>query len=51
MSNAVSQFGNPNLENGPIYPNFDALLNRIASLVQTQQLVFVIDEYSYLAEA
>lgn len=48
MSNAVSQFENH--EVGPIYPNFDSLLQRVAELAE-DQLVLVIDEYPYLAEA
>lgn len=51
MSNSLNQFENPNFDNGPVYQSFDSLLNRIASLAQNQQLVFVIDEYPYLAEA
>lgn len=51
MSNVINQFENPNFDDGPIYPNFDSLLKRIANIAKDRQIVFVIDEYPYLAEA
>lgn len=50
MSNALNQFEDANFDDGPVYPSFDALLQRINTIAQNQQLVLVIDEYPYLAE-
>lgn len=35
----------------PAYPNFDALFAELGLLAKEEKLVFVIDEYPYLAEA
>lgn len=50
MSNAISRFETNNID-GPVYSSFDSLLNRVSQLAEHQQLVLVIDEYPYLAEA
>lgn len=50
MSNALSRFETNNID-GPIYSSFDSLLNRISQIAEKQQLILVIDEYPYLAEA
>ena len=38
-------------EQAPIYKNFDSALSEITKLSSDQRLIFVIDEYPYLAKA
>ncbi|WP_342769178.1 ATP-binding protein [Lactobacillus xujianguonis] len=51
MSRAVAQFEDPEINAAPMYRDFDQLLDRVAALAKKQRLVFVIDEYPYLAES
>lgn len=51
MSNALNQYQNKTIEDGPVFQNFDSLLAQIAKIAHEQQVVFVIDEYPYLAES
>ena len=53
LSKSIYQYKNPEStgESAPNYPDFDAALNDITKLSETQRLIFVIDEYPYLAKA
>lgn len=51
FSDAVNRFEYPDEENGPVYPNFDSLLEHVAKISAKQRIVLVIDEYPYLAES
>ena len=39
------------METAPVYPSFDAAFAEITRMAETERLVFVIDEYPYLARA
>ena len=51
LSQAIHSYSNPNIVNAPIYPNLDSALNAITELAKKERLIFVIDEYPYLAKA
>lgn len=51
MSNALNFFENSENHSGPVYQNFDQLLDRVAELSKKKRIIFVIDEYPYLAES
>ena len=51
LSKAVYQYEHPKAEDYPEFASFDAVLNEIGSLGKAERLVFVIDEYPYLAES
>ncbi len=53
LSKSIYQYKNPDStgETAPIYPDYDAALQEITKLAETQRLIFVIDEYPYLAKA
>jgi hypothetical protein len=51
LSKAVYLYKNPNADTFPEFPTFEAVLEEIGRLGQEERLVFVIDEYPYLAEA
>lgn len=48
VSEVVLKFENPDFSGSA---SFDDLLDEIGKIVQKQQVVFVIDEYPYLAES
>lgn len=51
LSKAVYQYENPNADAYPEYSSFEAVLDEIGRLGSEERIVFVIDEYPYLAEA
>ena len=53
LSRAIYEYMNPDLDGGdaPIYPSYDAALQEITELSKENRLIFVIDEYPYLAKA
>ncbi|MDE6730278.1 MAG: ATP-binding protein [Oscillospiraceae bacterium] len=53
LSRAVYLYQNPedNMINAPVYSSFDSILQKITQLSNQKRLIFVIDEYPYLAKA
>ena len=51
LSKAIHSYSSPNILSAPIYPNLDSALSAITELSKKERLVFVIDEYPYLAKA
>lgn len=51
LSQAIHSYSNPDAVDAPIYPNLDSALNAITKLARKERLIFVIDEYPYLAKA
>ena len=51
LSQAIHSYSNPYAVDAPIYPNLDSALNAITELARKERLIFVIDEYPYLAKA
>ncbi|WP_300261573.1 ATP-binding protein [uncultured Cloacibacillus sp.] len=51
LSKAVWQFKNPEGNNAPVYSGYDGVLEEITALSKDRRLVFVIDEFPYLAKA
>ena len=53
LSAAIFAYQHPDLagNDAPVYPSFDAALQEITRLAETQRIIFVIDEYPYLAKA
>ena len=51
LSEVVLKFENPDFSGSASFASFDDLLDEIGKIAQKQQVVFVIDEYPYLAES
>lgn len=51
LSKAIYSCKNPNGTGAPIYGSYENALEEITSMAKNQRLVFVIDEYPYLAKA
>ena len=53
LSKSIYQYKDPEStgETAPIYPDYDAALQEITKLAESERLIFVIDEYPYLAKA
>lgn len=51
LSKAVYQYEHPNADTYPEFPSFEAALDEIGRLGNEERLIFVIDEYPYLAES
>ena len=53
LSRAVYVCQNPDADavNAPVYPDYDAVFQEITRLSEQKRLIFVIDEYPYLAKA
>lgn len=51
LSKAVYQYEHPGAETYPEFPTFETVLDEIGRLGSEERVVFVIDEYPYLAEA
>ncbi|WP_405315508.1 ATPase [Lactobacillus helveticus] len=47
----VLKLENPDFSGSASFASFDDLLDEIGKIAQKQQVVFVIDEYPYLAES
>lgn len=51
LSKAIMSYEHPEMESAPVFRDYDAALAEITALAQKQRLIFVIDEYPYLAKA
>lgn len=51
LSKAIHSCKSPESTTAPIYSSYDSALEEITQLAQKERLVFVIDEYPYLAKA
>lgn len=51
LSKAVYQYEQPNADTYPEFSSFEGVLDEISRLGKEERIVFVIDEYPYLAEA
>jgi len=51
LSKAICYAENGDYENAPIYSNFDTAFEKISTLGKDKRIVFVIDEYPYLAKS
>lgn len=51
LSKAIYEKDHPGAETAPVYPSFDAAFAEITRMAENDRLVFVIDEYPYLAKA
>ena len=51
LSKAIYEKEHPGAETAPVYPTYDAAFNEITRMAEEERLVFVIDEYPYLAKA
>lgn len=51
LSKAIYEKDHPGAETAPVYPSFDAAFAEITRMSADERLVFVIDEYPYLAKA
>lgn len=51
LSKAIYEKDHPGAETAPVYQSFDAAFAEITRMAEKERLVFVIDEYPYLAKA
>lgn len=51
LSKAIYEKDHPVSDSFPVYPTYDAALSEITRMAEQERLVFVIDEYPYLAKA
>lgn len=51
LSKAIYEKDHIGSENAPVYNSFDAAFSKIAEMAKDKRLIFVIDEYPYLAKA
>ena len=51
LSKATYEKDHPRAETAPVYQSFDAAFAEITRMAEEERLVFVIDEYPYLAKA
>lgn len=51
LSKAIHAYKSPASSHAPVYSSFSAAFDEIASLGKEERLIFVIDEYPYLASA
>lgn len=51
LSKAIYEKKHPDAENAPVYSSFDDAFSEITRMSKEERLVFVIDEYPYLAKA
>lgn len=51
LSKAIYQYGHPDAESYPEYASFENAFGEISRLGSNERIVFVIDEYPYLAKA
>ena len=51
LSKEIYNKNNPGAETFPVYQNFEAAFAEITKMAEKERLVFVIDEYPYLAKA
>ncbi len=51
LSKAIYQCQKPEGSSAPIFQHYDDALDEITAMAKTRRIVFVIDEYPYLAKA
>ena len=51
LSKAIYEKDHPGMDSAPVYQSFDAAFDEITHMAEKERLVFVIDEYPYLAKA
>ncbi|MCD8026180.1 MAG: ATP-binding protein [Clostridiales bacterium] len=51
LSKAIYEKDHPGAETAPVYPSFDAAFSEITRMAENDRVIFVIDEYPYLAKA
>ena len=51
LSKAICSYENPEMTTAPEFRSYDDALGEISRIAQNQRVVFVIDEYPYLAAA
>ena len=51
LSKAIYEYENDPSDTVPVYQNYDDALNKIGNIGKDKRIVFVIDEYPYLASA
>ena len=51
LSRAIYAYKEPDAIEGPEYNSFDSALDEITRLAEKERIVFVIDEYPYLAKS
>ena len=51
LSKAIYEKNYPGVESAPVYASFDAAFAEITRMAKEERIVFVIDEYPYLAKA
>ena len=51
LSKAIMSYERPDSDNAPVFTEYDAALDELTRLTKEKRLVFVIDEYPYLAKA
>lgn len=51
LSKAIYEKDHPGAETAPVYPSFDAAFSEITRMAENERVIFVIDEYPYLAKA
>ena len=51
LSREIFAYKNPEMINSPVFQSYDAALNEITRISKEEKIIFVIDEYPYLAKA
>lgn len=51
LSKAIYETAYPGAETASVYPSFDVAFSEITCMTKDERVVFVIDEYPYLAKA
>ena len=51
LSKSIMSFERPDMESAPEFRSYDAALDELTALSKEKRIVFVIDEYPYLAKA
>lgn len=51
LSKAIMNFERPDMETTPEFQSYDAALDELTTLSKEERIVFVVDEYPYLAKA
>ena len=51
LSKAIMSYERPGMESAPVFQSYDSALDELTELSKEKRIVFVIDEYPYLAKA
>ena len=51
LSAAIQEYQNPGMTERPVYSSFQSALEEIGMIAEKERIVFVIDEYPYLAKS